>query len=96
MVDQKDIDAMSSELDNRLDDIFGENDIQLPDAPDENLKDHYPLAELKNLILSIDWEITDEVLEKLIQQLKDLQLMYKHDKIVMSFLQILNSLRYRC
>ncbi|MCP4629382.1 MAG: hypothetical protein GY850_38640 [bacterium] len=89
MVDPKDIDTLSTELDNRLDDLFGENDVPLLDA---QVKEHYPLAELKNLILSIDWEITDEVLEKLIQQLKNLQLMYKHDKIVMSFLQILNSL----
>jgi hypothetical protein len=89
LVDPTDIDTLSSELDNRLDDLFGENDVPLLDA---QVKEHYPLAELKNLILSIDWEITDEVLEKLIQQLKDLQLMYKHDKIVMSFLQILNSL----
>ena len=92
MADPKGIDALSSELDNRLDDLFGETDVPLLNAQDEKQKEQYPLAELKNLILSIDWEITDEVLEKLIQQLKDLQLMYKHDKIVMSFLQILNSL----
>ena len=92
MVDQKDVDTIDSELDSRLDDIFGENDIQLLDAPDENQKDRYPLAELKNLILSIDWEITDEVLDNLLQQLKDLQLTYEQDKIVVTFLQILKSL----
>jgi hypothetical protein len=92
LVDPKDFDTMSSELENRLDDLFGENDIQIPDAQEKNLKEHYPLAELKNLILSIDWEITDEVLDNLLLQLKDLQLTYKHDKIVMTFLQILNSL----
>jgi hypothetical protein len=92
LVDQKDVDTMDSELDSRLDDIFGENDIQLPDAADENPKDDYPLAELKNLILSIDWEITDEALDNLLQQLKDLQLTYEQDKIVVTFLQILKSL----
>ena len=92
MVDPKDIDTLSSELENRLDDLFGESDVPLLDAQDKKLQEHYPLAELKNLILSIDWEITDEVLEKLIQQIKDLQLTYEHDKIVTSFLQILNSL----
>ena len=92
MVDPKEIDTMSSELENRLDDLFGENDIQLPDAQDKNAKEHYPLAELKNLILSIDWEITEEVLDNLLQQLKDLQLTYEHDKIVTTFLQILSSL----
>ena len=44
------------------------------------------------MILSIDWEITDHVLEQLLQQIKDLKLTYQQDKIVMAFLQILNSL----
>jgi len=92
LVDIKDVDTLNSELESRLDDLFGENDIPLPDSQDQDLTDPYPLAELKNLILSIDWEITDEVLEKFIQQLKDLKLTYKHDKIVLTFLQILNSL----
>jgi hypothetical protein len=92
LVDSKDIDTLSSELENRLDDLFGENDIQLPDAQEKNRKEHYPLAELKNLIFSIDWEITDEVLDNLLQQLKDLLLTYEHDKIVTTFLQILKSL----
>jgi hypothetical protein len=83
---------MSSELESRLDDLFGENDIPLPDSQDGDSTDYYPLAELKNLILSIDWEITDEVLVNFIQQLQDLKLTYQHDKIVFTFLQILNSL----
>jgi len=92
LADSKDIDTLSAELENRLDDLFSENDIPLTDAQDNNLKEYYPLSELKNLILSIDWEITDELLENLLQQLKDLQLTYEHDKIVMTFLQILSSL----
>jgi hypothetical protein len=92
LVDPKNTDTLSSELENRLDDLFGENDAPMIDAQDKNPKEHYPLAELKNLILSIDWEITDEVLDKFVQQLKDLRLTYKHDKIVSTFLQILNSL----
>jgi hypothetical protein len=92
LLDPKDIDTMSSELENRLDDLFAENDVPPTDDQDKNLKEHYPLAELKNLILSIDWEITDEVLENFLQQLKDLRLTYQHDKIISTFLQILNSL----
>jgi hypothetical protein len=92
LVDSKDFDSLSSELENRLDDLFGENNVPLPDAQSKNLNAHYPLAELKSIMLSIDWEITDEVLHKLLQQLQDLQLTYKHDKIVTTFLQILNSL----
>ncbi len=92
MADSKDFDTLSSELESRLDDLFGENNGALSDAEDHGTAAHYPLAELKNLILSIDWEITDDVLEKFLQQIKDLKLTYKHDKIVLTFLQILNSL----
>ena len=92
MVESKNIDTLSSELESRLDDLFGENDASLPDDQNGALKEHYPLAELKNLILSIDWEITDEVLDNFLQQIKDLGLTYEHDKIVTAFLQILNSL----
>jgi len=92
LVESKDIEALNLELDNRLDDLFGETDILLPDVEPDNQKEEYPLAELKNSILSIDWEITDEVLDKLVQQIQDLLTKYEDDKIVKTFLQILNSL----
>jgi len=92
LADSKDVDTLSSELESRLDDLFDENSVPLTDAEDSDPSAYYPLAELKNLILSIDWEITDDVLEKLLQQIKDLKLTYKHDKIVLTFLQILRSL----
>lgn len=92
MVDSKDVDTLSSELESRLDDLFSEPNGSQSDAEDIDAAAYYPLAELKNLILSIDWEITDDVLEKFLQQIKDLKLTYKHDKIVLTFLQILNSL----
>jgi hypothetical protein len=92
LVESKNIDILSSELESRLDDLFGENDGPLSDDESNALKEHYPLAELKNLILSIDWEITDEVLDSFLQQIKDLRLTYEHDKIITAFLQILNSL----
>ncbi len=92
MADSKDVDTLSTELENRLDDLFGENNTAPAEAEDDDISAHYPLAELKNLILSIDWEITDDVLEKFLRQIKDLKLTYKHDKIVLTFLQILNSL----
>jgi len=92
LVDSKDVDSLSSELESRLDDLFSEPNGSQSDAEDIDAAAYYPLAELKNLILSIDWEITDDVLEKFLQQIKDLKLTYKHDKIVLTFLQILNSL----
>lgn len=92
MAEPNDADNLNPELENRLDDLFDENHTLLPDNEDCDVSEYYPLSELKNLILSIDWEITDEVLEKLLQQIKDLNMTYEHDKTVLTFLQILNSL----
>jgi len=92
LADSKDVDTLSSEMESRLDDLFGETDGALAGAEDSDTAAHYPLAELKNLILSIDWEITDHTLEQLIQQIKDLKQTFQQDKIVLAFLQILNSL----
>jgi hypothetical protein len=52
----------------------------------------YPLSELKNMVLSIDWEITDEVLSGFLSQINNLKNIYKNDKIVLMFLQLLGSL----
>lgn len=52
----------------------------------------YPFAELKSMVLSIDWEITDEVLNAFISQIAKLKNIYKNQKIILMFLQLLGSL----
>lgn len=92
MARQDDEDSLSEELENRLDDLFGE-DNKLTEGPiTDDSQQNYPLSELKNLVLSIDWEITDEVLQKFVGQIRDLKTTYKDDKINLTFLQILGSL----
>ena len=61
--------------------------IQAEDVPDD-----YPLSELKNLVLSIDWEITDEALASLLSEIDSLKKTYRQEKIVSMFLQLLASL----
>jgi hypothetical protein len=61
-------------------------------AETEDVPDDYPLAELKNLVLSIDWEITDEALAGLLSEIDSLKKIYKQEKIVSMFLQLLASL----
>ena len=92
MAEPNDNDSLNPERENRLEDLSGNGETTLPDGQAKGAAVHYPLSELKNLILSIDWEITDEILEKLLQQIRDLNMTYQHDKIVLTFLQILNSL----
>ena len=59
---------------------------------DEQVPDDYPLAELKNLVLSIDWEITEEALTGLLTEIDGLKKTYKNEKIISMFLQLLASL----
>ena len=59
---------------------------------DESVPDDYPLAELKNLVLSIDWEITEETLAGLLSEIENLKNTYKSEKIISMFLQLLSSL----
>ena len=92
MAHQNDEDTLSEELESRLDDLFGEDDKFSQGPVTEESTQDYPLSELKNLVLSIDWEITDEVLQKFIGQIKELKTTYKDDKINLTFLQILGSL----
>ena len=92
MARQDDEDSLSEELENRLDDLFGEDDKFTEGPITDDSQQNYALSELKNLVLSIDWEITDEVMQKFIGQIRDLKTTYKDDKINLTFLQILGSL----
>jgi len=85
------LDTLTSELENRLDELFREDGqpgepLQFRDAPSQ------PLAELKKIVLSIDWEITPEAVESFLAQIRLLKEAYQADKIVSMFLQILGSL----
>ncbi len=62
------------------------------EAEEEYATDDYPLAELKNLVLSIDWEITEEALAGFLSQIDDLKVTYKDQKIILTFLKLLGSL----
>ena len=44
------------------------------------------------MVLSIDWEITDEVLSGFLSQIDSLKNIYKNEKIILMFLQLLGSL----
>lgn len=58
-------------------------------APDA---DNSPIKELKSVVLSLEWEITDQVMQRLTEEISNLEDIYKVDKIVVAFLQLLGSL----
>jgi hypothetical protein len=85
-------DQFSEEVEDRLQNLFGEEEpSEDADAKSADIKP-YPLRDLKTVILSIDWEITDEVMTSFVEQVAVLQDKYRSDKIVLVFLQLLGSI----
>jgi hypothetical protein len=85
-------DSLNIQVENRLEDLFGESETNSPAAAEGGDLEYYPFRILKSIVLSMDWEINDEVLNKFIEQIDGLKDAYKEDKILLLFLQILRSL----
>jgi HAMP domain-containing protein len=92
------------EVEKRLDDLFDEGEetpqfeedsSEIEEAPalEEDFQDieDTPLKELKSTVLSIDWEISDETMNRFLDQVDKLKGPYKDDKIIQMFLQLLGS-----
>lgn len=103
---------LTSELNNRLDDLFSEEDDapdMVPNIPDEDHGDKggksvsesgadaqtsskaSPLIELDSIVLSLDWEITDENLENLLSEIERLKELFKDARLPYMFLQLQGS-----
>jgi HAMP domain-containing protein len=95
--------SIVDEVEKRLDDLFGDSDdasdfegdggdiegpLELEEGGDV---EDTPLKELKSIVLSIDWEITDEIMTNFLDQVDGLKEAYKDDKVVLMFLQLLGS-----
>lgn len=49
--------------------------------------DESPLARLKSIVLSLDWEISEEILNELVQEVTSLQSIWEGDKVAQVYLQ---------
>ncbi len=74
------------------DEIVDLKEIAAGETKGKRVADDYPLAALKHLVLSIDWEITEEILADFLSQIDSLKATYKNEKIIFTFLQLLGSL----
>lgn len=82
---------VDSDLANRLDTLFDEDDQEEKSVGNKgHSKD--PLDELKSLVMSIEWEITDDVMERFLSQIDSLKTRFGEDRILIMFLQLLGSL----
>lgn len=86
--------ALTDNIESNLDNFFGQDEeaIQHQKSPPGSEKKKFPLQELKAIVLSLDWEISDESMNAFINQIDKLSIMYKDDKVYMAFLSILGSL----
>ncbi len=91
-MDKPSDEAVTAEVEKRLNDIFG------PDEEDHStflengpLDQESPLRNLKGIVLSIDWEITDEIMISFLEEIERLQKSYADERIPVLFLQLLGS-----
>lgn len=77
---------LANDIESRLDTLFEE---------DSAASDHHaanPLEKLKTVVLSIDWEITDNCLSDLIAETDSLIPRYQHDDLIHALLRMLQAL----
>jgi hypothetical protein len=84
-------DSLSFEVDRRLEDLFGENEESPDPGKSERKVEVSPLWDLKAIILSIDWEITDEIMTRLTEQIARSKNAYKDNRTIFLFLQLIDS-----
>ena len=83
---------LTDEVEQRLDEIFVEAE-DTADAGTEHVDDQVsPLRELKSVILSIEWEISDEVMHRFLEEVTRLKNSYNGDRIMAPFFKMLDSL----
>jgi len=82
--------SVTSELESRLEDLFG-RDEESTFIKDDVSFDNSALNDLKAIVLSIDWEINDEIMDRFIAQVDNLKESYKEDKVIILFFQLLRS-----
>lgn len=82
-----------AEVKDRLDTLFDDSNASSEMGTGmaaENRND--PIEELRNTVMSIEWEITDDVMTRFVEQIETLKDTYGKDRILVMFLQLLGSL----
>ena len=90
-MDNKNDGTITDEVQSRLEDLFGESGKASVFMEDSSVPEDSPLRTLKAIVLSVDWEIDDEVMARLIDETGRLEHTYKDDKTLLSFFRLLGS-----
>ena len=88
---------ITQEVEKRLDEIFVEGEGEV--SPVEEIEEdahvgvqESPLRELKSIMLSIEWEISEEVMQRLLDEVARLKKSYNGDRLISPFFKMLDSL----
>lgn len=77
------------EVKKRLDEIFSyETKINKTAKKTHKMMYIYPLYTLKNILLSIEWEVTDDILSKYLNEIIQLQRLFQNNRYLKRLLQI--------
>ena len=87
MEDKSQKDVTPEELEKRLDDIFGGGDNETESSREESV-----LSNLDSLMLTLDWEISDETMSSFLSEVDSLKSSWSQDRLLGNFLKILHSL----
>ena len=91
MTQSMDDKGLKAQVENRLADLFSDEEGSLETMEEGRSMDDHPFKELKVLLLSIEWEITDDAMDSLIREIKGRETAYHDDRIILTFLQLLGS-----
>jgi hypothetical protein len=84
--------SLMNEVETRLEDLFGEEGDSPELSPVDSVDAGESLRDLKALVLSMDWEIADDVMSQFVEQVENLKEPYKNNKGITLLLQLLGSL----
>lgn len=87
-MDNKNDGAVTGEVESRLEDLFGESGKAPVFMEDRGVPEDCPLRSLKAIVLSVDWEIDDDVIGRLLEEIGRLEDTYKDDKILLSLFRL--------
>jgi hypothetical protein len=88
---EKNENTFTEKVESILDELFADDE-ETPETVEEGAPvGYYPLRFLKATVLSIDWEITDEVMGRFIDQVERLKEAHQEDKTILPLLQMLGS-----
>ena len=84
-------DTVTIEVEEQLDNVFGESEETLNTSGENAEFADSPLRDLKAIALSIDWEIDDEIMTRLDDEVEKLKEEYRTDNVIVLFLRLLGS-----